>query len=99
MIERELAKAELLLAKKPAPPKRTAVRTQAAVAAAIHLLLLQGEDQARRGFVTQKWEPLAKALAGDGYVIEHIRAFKRRKLVVAMGKETSSGGNLDLFVC
>ena len=57
----------------------------------MHLLLLRGEDPARRGFVTQKWEPLAKALAGGGYVLEHIRAFKRRQPVVAMGKDESGG--------
>jgi hypothetical protein len=85
VIDRELAKAEPLLAKS-VPPKRDAVLGKAAVAAAYHLLLLRGhKPNLTRG---GKWERLAKVLANGAPVFEHMRRLRRGVRIVRLkGKD------------
>ena len=74
MIDRELTKAEPLLAKKSAPPKRGAILGKVATAAAHRLLLLRGHKPSlTRG---GEWERLGKALSGGAPVFEHMRALQ-----------------------
>jgi hypothetical protein len=80
VIDRELAKAEPLLAKS-APPKPNAVRAKPAVDTAANLLRWWGHKVSvtRNG----KWERLAQAFAGDGvFVFEHMRAFKHDPVII-----------------
>ena len=76
-IEKEIEKAELMMAQPSAPPRRDGSRNQAAAKAAYDLLKWRGHDAtaARRG----KWEKLSKILAGDlsVHVFDHLRKIKQ----------------------
>ena len=76
VIDRELAKAEPLLAKESAPPKRDAILGKAAAAFAHRLLLLRRgrEPSLTRG---GEWEKLGKVFSNGAPVFEHMRTFKR----------------------
>ena len=76
VIDRELAKAEPLLARESAPPKRDAILGKAAAAFAHRLLLLRRgrEPSLTRG---GEWEKLGKVFSNGAPVFEHMRTFKR----------------------
>jgi hypothetical protein len=77
MLDKEIAKAEGFLNRPPAPPRRHASRSKAAVGAAYDLLgWWNHEAMVTRG---GKWDKLAKILAGDvtADLFDHLRGFKR----------------------
>jgi hypothetical protein len=78
VVDREIAKAELILDRPSPPPRRDASRNKAAVAAAYDLLHWWSHKAA----VTRggKWAQLAKILAADLTVdlFDHLREFKGR---------------------
>jgi hypothetical protein len=76
VIDREIGKAELFLAKPSPPPQPDAIRAKAAVQVAHSMLGWWGH----KANVTRggKWEKLAKVLAGgQAAVFEHMRIFKQ----------------------
>lgn len=95
VVERELAKAEPLLPKGPALPKRDAILGKAATLAACRLLLLRG----RKPSLTRdgEWEQLGKILSNGASVFEHMRAFKRSKLYVATVKDVKTETEIGFF--
>ena len=78
-IEKEIEKANSIMAQPSALPRRDGSRNKAAVAAAYDLLTWRGHNPT----VTRKkrWEKLAKMLAGDPTVdvFDHLRKFKQNR--------------------
>jgi hypothetical protein len=78
-IEKEIEKADTIMAQPSAPPRRDGSRNKAAVAAAYDLLTSRGHNPT----VTRnkKWEKLAKILAGNPTVdvFDHLRKFKQNR--------------------
>jgi hypothetical protein len=78
-IEKEIEKADLIMAQPSAPPRRDGSRNKAAVAAAYDLLTLLGHSApiTRGG----RWEKLAKILAGNQKVdlFDHLRKFEQTR--------------------
>jgi hypothetical protein len=81
VIDRELATAQPLLAKKSAPPKRDAILGKLAAEWAYRLLLLRR----RKASLTRggEWERLGKIFSNGTPVFEHMRAFRRSQLNIA----------------
>jgi hypothetical protein len=88
VIDRELAKAELL-AKESAPPKRDAILGKAAADATDRLLLLL---RGRKPSLTRggEWERVGKVLANGAPVFEHMRAFLRSQRNIARMKDKAA---------
>jgi hypothetical protein len=91
VIDREISKAELFLARPSPPPQPDAIRAKAAVPIAHSMLGWWGHKvSVTRG---GKWEKLAKVLAGgQTAVFEHMRTFKQNPDPLIIDKLKGSNG-------